>query len=808
MNSVIFPDYVESFIDHLKHFLGFEKVELTLITQSAPASRRDYQVTVDSRVVNIVVHRTIDSIALPIGKYRARVSTNLPDELGEWFIGKEGTANRFASLGAIVTGDGTAAVRSQCIIQEDCIVILAAMCATAIIHAAPSITRSLQKIISGEVAQDVATLSSWSDLDFEQLHYDYAHLGTSSLTNREVKIQLFFGAVLTVTATHKNPYWGGGLLSLLRAPRESIVTTEYVPSTNELNFEEFLVGGVPMFGAWCEDKDDYVFVSFAPNHLKSIPRFTDHFVRWACSRFYHLKTATAPAVISRAAQEAAVIAPIRNTSPDPSDDGSLKIALNEIGQLVFESKLPSQERFNKIKSVVGRLAESEHYQSMDLLLQPAFRVSNALYELIADCIEDEITFDPIGSRNTSSANGELNAMPVLIPHRFRIAERADWMHLIPRLPSGEKIPNLSDILFTWNDLNYSIPKTKDLHKLLREYDGRLADSAFAEKISEWRSQESFASPYDNVFSSDGFSWSLRFLVTYRQSDQNNWFGSEEEAQDWLRESSEALLRPFGIDLKPPRVLSCALYVGQSMVHQFLIRSLTRSAETNSGERHLEVFFEEFGSQSSSVSLFQRITVRDTSNNIDISQGIFHRLLRSDQARWRHDFHQIQEAFRREISCKMTLVPLVQPGELLSFSTSSRRLKFTLGATVAFSKPAPDGLPLNSLEGDEEFAQWWEYERAVAESEKGLCLSTICPALNINSEHVFCISAFTVEDRKWRPSIILVFDGVNRLDGIPLEWPPQRELLDTIAQTFCLIGGRKAIWWSLISSSNGVVGTLH
>lgn len=96
---------------------------------------------------------------------------------------------------------------------------------------------------------------------------------------------LFPHGSLEINATHKNPYWGGGLLSLLSVRGERVAEIAPDIFANDLNFAEFFFGDMPMFGGWCKAVDDYVFVSFAPNHLKCFPIFTRYFVRLSSYRY-------------------------------------------------------------------------------------------------------------------------------------------------------------------------------------------------------------------------------------------------------------------------------------------------------------------------------------------------------------------------------------------------------------------------------------------------------------------------------------------------------------------------------------------
>jgi hypothetical protein len=116
-------------------------------------------------------------------------------------------------------------VLSQCLIQPAVITTLAGVLAAAIVHARPSILDSIRRGLNQEPEPAVERLSEWGDLDFEQLQYDYAHLGLGTHSKRRWTMNLYTHGALSLDAIHNNPYWGGGLLCLSWLP-ESILRVE------------------------------------------------------------------------------------------------------------------------------------------------------------------------------------------------------------------------------------------------------------------------------------------------------------------------------------------------------------------------------------------------------------------------------------------------------------------------------------------------------------------------------------------------------------------------------------------------------
>jgi hypothetical protein len=130
--------------------------------------------------------------------------------------------------------------------------------------------------------------SSWTDFDFGQIQYEYAHLGTSIIRDRGWTAQLFPKGVLALDATQGNPYWGGGLLCSSRISQEAVNGASGKVDIDRLNAFEYLFADTPMFGAWCRDNDDIVFIQFIPNFMKGLPFLTDLLIAWARRRMRSL----------------------------------------------------------------------------------------------------------------------------------------------------------------------------------------------------------------------------------------------------------------------------------------------------------------------------------------------------------------------------------------------------------------------------------------------------------------------------------------------------------------------------------------
>jgi hypothetical protein len=176
------------------------------------------------------------------------------------------------------------AVLSQCLIPNRFAGTTAGLLAFAIAHGRRSLITANARMFDRQGDKTVEHLSAWTDLDFEEIQYDYAHLGIGTIHRRGLTMSFLGGSSLALNAVHNNPDWGGGLLCLLRVPKASVIKEGEAIGAWALNTWSNLVGQTPAFGAWCTDGDDFVFVQFLPNFVRRLPGLTDLLIEWSRAR--------------------------------------------------------------------------------------------------------------------------------------------------------------------------------------------------------------------------------------------------------------------------------------------------------------------------------------------------------------------------------------------------------------------------------------------------------------------------------------------------------------------------------------------
>jgi hypothetical protein len=291
MSQVLFPEFVNGFIQMTEECLEHFDMKISLGDENSDGQIRSYELIGAPFKTIFMVHRTQRSFDREDGEYRARIITEIPDQLSALLQGKDAQVNHLATLGAMISNDEGVDVCAQCLIDPYDTGNLAGLCAASMVQSAESLIHSQASILNPDHANKDAVheMSAWGDLDFEQIQYDYAHLGTGRHNEKEWSIKLGVRDTLTLTAVQNNPFYGGGLLSLLWVPREEFDDRENVISIKMLNDVEHLFGEAPTFGGWCDDGDNYVFTSFFPNYLKNLNGITDSIINWAIIRSQMIK---------------------------------------------------------------------------------------------------------------------------------------------------------------------------------------------------------------------------------------------------------------------------------------------------------------------------------------------------------------------------------------------------------------------------------------------------------------------------------------------------------------------------------------
>ena len=285
MTPEIFPPHVSEFIKNIGICLEQFDLHLSPMEEEPEVLFKSFSIVGSQLKTTLSIHRALQSHDQEVANYRAKVWAEVPDEYASLLNGKDAQFNRVATLGALVSGETGASICSQCLIDPKDPFNLAGVLSASIAQAGLSLIHSVGKVLNPEAIENDAVheLSAWGDLDIEQIQYDHGHFGSGSHTKNSWTTFLNLRHKLTLTAVQNNPYYGGGLLSLLHVPREEFGEKNTLSIRNANNLE-YTFGKAPTFGAWCDNDEHYVFTSFFPNYLKNLPGLSDSVINWAMTR--------------------------------------------------------------------------------------------------------------------------------------------------------------------------------------------------------------------------------------------------------------------------------------------------------------------------------------------------------------------------------------------------------------------------------------------------------------------------------------------------------------------------------------------
>ena len=299
MSAIQLPESVSTFLDILQQYLGLLDRHAEFVSRvDGVQTLWTYRVNGVVPETNIMIHQTQESLESGAPRFRVRIGATIDGEQGSLLHGIESIANRYCMLGALMAhSNQTFTVGSQFIIGDGNLHTCAALSAAAAVNGVASLLGAFSRSSSGEKPH-VQQLSSWSQLDFERLQYEFAHLGDCRASDRECQVRTMWGDI-GLSAVHNNPYWGGGLLVLVSTEIDRLGIEGSAP-VNEMNLIEWLSGDVPMFGGWSADGKYVRFVSFLPNFMKEVDQLMGHIVSWGRGRLVGAADTVAAAIEMRA----------------------------------------------------------------------------------------------------------------------------------------------------------------------------------------------------------------------------------------------------------------------------------------------------------------------------------------------------------------------------------------------------------------------------------------------------------------------------------------------------------------------------
>ena len=170
MSETRLPEYVIEFVALLSDYLKNANAEMIVDEESLDGVQPSLTYVLKGTPYDAVltIHQTQQSLDKEIPEFRARLGATLPDQVSESLRGMEGTANTFASLGALVRSNKTLDIVTQSLLTEKNAGLTAYLMSVAASFNCISILESVRLTINGE-KEKVKIVSEWTDLDFEKI---------------------------------------------------------------------------------------------------------------------------------------------------------------------------------------------------------------------------------------------------------------------------------------------------------------------------------------------------------------------------------------------------------------------------------------------------------------------------------------------------------------------------------------------------------------------------------------------------------------------------------------------------------------
>lgn len=202
-----------------------------------------------------------------------------------------------------------------------------------------------------------------------------------------------------------------------------------------------------------------------------------------------------------------------------------------------------------------------------------------------------------------------------------------------------------------------------------------------------------------------------------------------------------------------------------------------------------VLIEPFGSQTSGVaSHFRLSTAAGRTQVVTV-------ILPSERASARFMGQKLAQ-LARDLGATGQVAPLVQDLELL-VRGGPRRVCFVLGKCRVFQEEWPDGLPLHSA-NDPAFERYWTYERGVATEDAELMRAKLATMLNLPDGAIRSYGSMGLHSGVWRPHLLV---EVTEAGEGQAPWPPEKSVLDMIAQFGAFTSGREWCRWLLMGGES-------
>ena len=91
---------------------------------------------------------------------------------------------------------------------------------------------------------------------------------------------------------------------------------------------------------------------------------------------------------------------------------------------------------------------------------------------------------------------------------------------------------------------------------------------------------------------------------------------------------------------------------------------------------------------------------------------------------------------------------------------------------------------------------WDLEKTILPNDVELLRSGFAATLGIEVEELYAWGTYTLDNARWVPTVVILFDGAKCKDGTEVEWPPEKSTIDAIIALADTLAGRNWIRYSI------------
>ena len=398
--------------------------------------------------------------------------------------------------------------------------------------------------------------------------------------------------------------------------------------------------------------------------------------------------------------------------------------------------------------------------------------------------------------------GQIIAMPIICSTDIPDEQIPVLCSGIPALPSGEAFKFVSTAL-RWGELHGNEHVNRLIHTMLFRWASDYAPSVIEKDIATLPSLNHTKSALDEIVVTQSLTLKLRFLVGYRLVFDESEAAASDQRDSWMAlalSSIEQRNPPGSLFIRYPSPLRSALYEGQAAMMSYAVYSTLKFTEERHSPLNDERFgmrIECFGDEYTQLARWFTVTSYDLETGVTIANRDIPIALPSTTSRWAAELEEIRVRAERSGCPYVITAPILQSSQMHhEVFEKTKCIKITLGAPMQLETQYTDTLSLDPQTHLPDEKARWDLEKTILPNDVELLRSGFAATLGIEVEELYAWGTYTLDNARWVPTVVILFDGAKCKDGTEVEWPPEKSTIDVIIALADTLVGRNWIRYSI------------